>query len=55
MTPRTFLASFDIEDWFHAENIRPSLGTSDWSALVPSKDAMKRDKMYDERRVLKKS
>ena len=33
MTPQTFLASFDIEDWFHAENIRPSLGTADWSAL----------------------
>jgi polysaccharide deacetylase family protein (PEP-CTERM system associated) len=28
-----FLASFDIEDWFHAENIKPSLPTSDWSCL----------------------
>lgn len=28
-----FLASFDIEDWFHAENIKPSLPTSDWSLL----------------------
>jgi polysaccharide deacetylase family protein (PEP-CTERM system associated) len=28
-----FLASFDVEDWFHAENIRPWLPTSDWSAL----------------------
>jgi polysaccharide deacetylase family protein (PEP-CTERM system associated) len=29
----TFLASFDVEDWFHAENVRPSLSTSDWNAL----------------------
>jgi len=28
-----FLASFDIEDWFHAENLKPSLPTSDWSCL----------------------
>jgi polysaccharide deacetylase family protein (PEP-CTERM system associated) len=28
-----FLASFDIEDWFHAENIKPSLPTNDWSLL----------------------
>jgi polysaccharide deacetylase family protein (PEP-CTERM system associated) len=28
-----FLASFDVEDWFHAENVRSSLPTSDWSAL----------------------
>ncbi len=28
-----FLASFDIEDWFHAENIRPSLGGAEWDAL----------------------
>ena len=28
-----FLASFDIEDWFHAENIKPSLPTSDWNQL----------------------
>ncbi len=35
MTPGDgrFLASFDIEDWFHAENIKPSLPTSDWSCL----------------------
>ena len=32
MTGR-FLASFDIEDWFHAENLKPSLPTSDWSCL----------------------
>jgi polysaccharide deacetylase family protein (PEP-CTERM system associated) len=28
-----FLASFDVEDWFHAENIRPSLGGVAWDAL----------------------
>ena len=28
-----FLASFDIEDWFHAENIRTSLASDDWNAL----------------------
>lgn len=33
MTAPAFLASFDVEDWFHAENIRPSLGNPDWSAL----------------------
>jgi polysaccharide deacetylase family protein (PEP-CTERM system associated) len=33
VTVPAFLASFDIEDWFHAENIRTSLGTPDWSAL----------------------
>ncbi|HEU5262513.1 MAG TPA: DUF3473 domain-containing protein [Gemmatimonadales bacterium] len=32
-SPPRFLASFDIEDWFHAENIKPSLPTSDWSRL----------------------
>lgn len=31
--PPRFLASFDIEDWFHAENIRPSLPTADWTRL----------------------
>jgi polysaccharide deacetylase family protein (PEP-CTERM system associated) len=34
-----FLASFDIEDWFHAENVRPSLPTSDWTALEPRVEA----------------
>jgi polysaccharide deacetylase family protein (PEP-CTERM system associated) len=29
----TFLASFDIEDWFHAENVRVCLGTPDWDLL----------------------
>lgn len=33
MTTPMFLASFDVEDWFHAENIRESLGTPDWNAL----------------------
>lgn len=28
-----FLASFDIEDWFHAENIKPSLNGADWTGL----------------------
>jgi polysaccharide deacetylase family protein (PEP-CTERM system associated) len=28
-----FLASFDIEDWFHAENIKPSLPTTNWNEL----------------------
>jgi polysaccharide deacetylase family protein (PEP-CTERM system associated) len=28
-----FVASFDVEDWFHAENVRPSLPTTDWSLL----------------------
>ena len=31
----TFLASFDVEDWFHAENVQSSLPTSNWSALEP--------------------
>jgi polysaccharide deacetylase family protein (PEP-CTERM system associated) len=28
-----FLASFDIEDWFHAENVRVCLGDPDWDRL----------------------
>jgi polysaccharide deacetylase family protein (PEP-CTERM system associated) len=32
MTPR-FLATFDIEDWFHAENVRASLPTADPDSL----------------------
>ena len=32
-TERKFLASFDIEDWFHAENVRGSLPTHDWDQL----------------------
>jgi polysaccharide deacetylase family protein (PEP-CTERM system associated) len=30
-----FLASFDVEDWFHAENVRSSLPTTDWDRLEP--------------------
>jgi polysaccharide deacetylase family protein (PEP-CTERM system associated) len=33
VTAPVFLASFDIEDWFHAENLRASLGTPDWTTL----------------------
>src|SRR5215217_4452076 len=29
VTGSVFLASFDVEDWFHAANIAPSLGTPD--------------------------
>ena len=31
-SPR-FLATFDIEDWFHAENVRASLPTLEPDAL----------------------
>ena len=33
MTDSSFLASFDIEDWFHAENLKATLPTSDWTRL----------------------
>jgi polysaccharide deacetylase family protein (PEP-CTERM system associated) len=33
VTAPVFLASFDVEDWFHPANISPSLGTPDWNAL----------------------
>jgi polysaccharide deacetylase family protein (PEP-CTERM system associated) len=33
VTHGTFVASFDVEDWFHAENVRPWLPTSDWNTL----------------------
>jgi len=33
VTARVFLASFDVEDWFHAENLRASLGGAAWSSL----------------------
>jgi polysaccharide deacetylase family protein (PEP-CTERM system associated) len=33
VTGSVFLASFDVEDWFHPANIAPSLGTPDWNAL----------------------
>jgi polysaccharide deacetylase family protein (PEP-CTERM system associated) len=31
----SFIASFDIEDWFHAENVRVCLDSPDWDALEP--------------------
>ena len=31
----TFLATFDVEDWFHAENVTASLPTTDWTKLEP--------------------
>ena len=31
----TFLASFDVEDWFHAENVKAALPTDDWDRLEP--------------------
>jgi polysaccharide deacetylase family protein (PEP-CTERM system associated) len=31
----TFIASFDIEDWFHAENVRVCLDSTGWEALEP--------------------
>ena len=33
MTAPVFLASFDVEDWFHAENLRSSLAGAPWSSL----------------------
>ncbi len=33
MSTHRFLASFDIEDWFHAENLKSSLPTDDWTRL----------------------
>ncbi|HWO71108.1 MAG TPA: polysaccharide deacetylase family protein [Actinomycetota bacterium] len=33
--PRSLVATFDLEDWFHAENVRASLPTSDWDSLEP--------------------
>ena len=35
MSAGRFIASFDLEDWFHAENVQGSLPTTDWSALEP--------------------
>ena len=35
MTAPAFLASFDIEDWFHAENLKAALPTDDWDRLEP--------------------
>jgi polysaccharide deacetylase family protein (PEP-CTERM system associated) len=33
VTAPVFLASFDIEDWFHPANIQPTIGMEDWAAL----------------------
>jgi polysaccharide deacetylase family protein (PEP-CTERM system associated) len=33
---RLFLATFDIEDWFHTENLGPTVGTADWR-LIPGR------------------
>ncbi|HEY7685124.1 MAG TPA: polysaccharide deacetylase family protein [Gemmatimonadales bacterium] len=35
MTTPVFLASFDVEDWFHAENLKAALPTDDWDQLEP--------------------
>jgi polysaccharide deacetylase family protein (PEP-CTERM system associated) len=35
VTAPTFLASFDVEDWFHAENVKAALPTNDWDRLEP--------------------
>ena len=35
MSGGPFIASFDIEDWFHAENVRVCLDSPDWDALEP--------------------
>ena len=57
------IEAMEMRDWhmqklwnyYVRKAIKDGVLPSDWSALVPSKDAMKRDKMYDERRVVKKS
>jgi len=33
VSDRQFIASFDIEEWFHAENLRSSLSGTDWNEL----------------------
>ena len=35
MSQHVFLASFDIEDWFHSANVQSSLPTTDWTRLEP--------------------
>jgi len=35
VTASVFLASFDIEEWFHAENLKEALPTNDWGELEP--------------------
>ena len=36
MKQHCFLASFDVEEWFHAENVKSSLPTADWTVLESS-------------------
>ena len=33
MSGPVFLASFDVEEWFHAENVKAALPTTDWTRL----------------------
>jgi polysaccharide deacetylase family protein (PEP-CTERM system associated) len=33
MSRPVFLASFDVEEWFHAENVKAALPTTDWTHL----------------------
>jgi len=33
MSSPVFLASFDVEEWFHAENLKAALPTNDWTRL----------------------
>ena len=33
MSGPVFLASFDVEEWFHAENLKAALPTTDWTRL----------------------
>ena len=35
MSDPIFLASFDVEEWFHAENLKGALPTDDWERLEP--------------------
>ena len=39
MSGPVFLASFDVEEWFHAENLKAALPTTDWSRLEPRVEA----------------
>ena len=57
------IEAMEMRDWhlkklwnyYVRKALKDGVLPSDWTALIPSKDAMKRDKMYDERRVVKKS
>jgi polysaccharide deacetylase family protein (PEP-CTERM system associated) len=33
VTAPVFLASFDVEEWFHAENVKPYIDDADWATL----------------------